>query len=295
MNQDAAHDGMIRLQGGVFTAGSDLHYPEEAPRRTVRIAPFALDRTPVTNAQFAEFVAATGYVTSVEKAPDPASYPGLLPELAVAGSIVFAKPDPRQPLTPESWWSYVVGADWRCPYGPGAGAAAIADHPVVHIAYEDALAYAQWAGKRLPSEDEFEFAARAGQADSEYAWGDDLLPGGAAPANFWYEGFPREHPEKSAPPYTTPVGRYPANRWGFHDLIGNIWEWTASDADGPPGNRGCCIAPEELARRGLQHRKVLKGGSHLCAPNYCRRYRPAAKWFQPVDTATSHIGFRCAR
>jgi formylglycine-generating enzyme required for sulfatase activity len=295
MAQRTRDDGMIDVAGGTFVAGSDRHYPEEAPRRTVTIAPFQLDETPVTNAQFADFVAATGYVTFVEKAPDPASYPGLVPEMAVAGSIVFAAPDRGQRLEPESWWSYVAGAHWRCPYGPDVPGTLIADHPVVHIAYEDALAYARWAGKRLPSEDELEYAARAGQADSEYAWGNDLLPAGRAPANFWYDGFPHQHPEKAGPPYTTPVRQYPANRWGLHDLIGNIWEWTASDAAGPPGNTGCCIAPADLALRGLQHRKVLKGGSHLCAPNYCRRYRPAAKWLQPVDTATSHIGFRCAR
>ncbi len=295
MKQRAHNDGMIRVAGGVLVAGSDHHYPEERPRRTVRIAPFQLDETPVTNAQFADFVAATGYVTFVEKAPDPRDYPGLLPELAVAGSIVFARPDPREPLAPESWWSYVAGACWRCPYGPDVAAAFIADHPVVHIAYADALAYAQWAGKRLPSEDELEFAARAGQGDHDYAWGNELLPQGRAPANFWHDGFPHHHPEKPGPPYTTPVRRYPANPWGFRDLIGNVWEWTASDAAGPPGNRGCCITPADHARQSLQHRKVLKGGSHLCAPNYCRRYRPAAKWLQPVDTATSHIGFRCAR
>lgn len=286
---------MIVLEGGVFVAGSDRHYPEESPLRTVRLAPFALDATPVTNAQFAAFVAATGYVTLAETIPSAADYPGLLPEMEVAGSIVFARPDPRRPLVPESWWSYVAGANWRHPYGPEMDGAFRPDHPVVHVAYQDAAAYAEWAGKRLPTEDELEFAARAGLENTEYAWGDDLIPSEGVPANFWYEGFPYSHPERRGPPYTSGVTHYPANPWGFHDLIGNVWEWTASDADGAPGNNGCCLGRAEVARKGLQHRKVLKGGSHLCAPNYCRRYRPAAKWLQPVDTATSHIGFRCAR
>lgn len=286
---------MIDLAGGEFVAGSDRHYLEERPRRTVRLEPFQLDETPVTNGEFAQFVAATGYVTFAERIPRAEDYPGLLPDMAVAGSIVFATPDPRQPIAPESWWSYVAGASWRCPYGSDVNGAFLPDHPVVHVAYEDARAFAEWAGKRLPTEDELEFAARAGLPDSEYAWGDELLPSGQAPANFWYDGFPHRHPVKSGPPYTTPVAHHAPNPWGFYDLIGNVWEWTASDAEGPPGNNGCCIGDGELARKGLQHRKVLKGGSHLCAPNYCRRYRPAAKWLQPVDTATSHIGFRCAR
>jgi formylglycine-generating enzyme required for sulfatase activity len=286
---------MIRLEGGVFTAGSERHYPEERPRRTVQLAPFMLDVTPVTNADFAEFVKATGYTTFVEKAPDPRDYPGLLPEMAIAGSIVFSRPDPLQPMVPESWWSLVAGASWRFPYGPDQGLSAIPDHPVVHIAYEDALAYAVWVGKRLPTEDELEFAARAGIEDSEFAWGDHLMPDGEAQANFWYSGFPHRHPAKVGPPYTTGVKRHAPNAYGFYDLIGNVWEWTSSDADSPPGNNHCCVATHSPSSRGLQHRKVLKGGSHLCAPNYCQRYRPAAKWFQPIDTATSHVGFRCAK
>ena len=295
MPNPAALSDMIFLPGGRCTIGSTAFYPEEAPVRAVDVAPFLIDRTPVTNAQFAAFVAATGYVTLAETIPDPADYPGILPEMVVAGSIVFIAPRGGQPVGPESWWHYVPGANWRQPYGPDHGALAPPDHPVVQIAYGDALAYAAWAGKRLPTEIEAEFASRGGSGDSAFAWGDDLLPGGTPQANFWFTGFPFRHPDRSGPPYTTPVMHYPANGYGLHDLIGNVWEWTSSDARGPLGNNSCChtIAPSFTPDPALH--KVLKGGSHLCAPNYCQRYRPAAKWFQPVDTSTTHVGFRCAQ
>jgi len=290
---DAAHP-MIRLEGGTITIGSMDFYPEEAPLRSVRVEPFLLDPTPVTNAQFAAFVADTGYVTLAETVPDPADYPGILPHMIIAGSIVFTAPRKELPVGPESWWSYVPGANWRQPYGPQHGAIAPADHPVVQIAYCDALAYARWAGKRLPTEIEAEFAARGGLPRAIFAWGDELLPGGIPQANIWYTGFPYEHPEFNGPPFTTPVTRYPPNAYRLHDLIGNIWEWTSSDARGPLGNNSCCQVSPGSASNPTVH-KVLKGGSHLCAPNYCQRYRPAAKWFQPIDTATTHVGFRCAK
>jgi sulfatase modifying factor 1 len=286
---------MIRLPGGRITIGSVDFYPEEAPVQSVEVTPFLLDATPVTNAKFAEFVEDTGFVTLAETVPDPADYPGILPEMIVAGSIVFTAPPRGQQVGPESWWGYVPGANWRQPYGPLHGDLAPADHPVVHVTCGDALAYARWAGKRLPTEIEAEFASRGGLRDAVYAWGDALQPAGGAMANIWHEGFPFTHPERTGPPYTTPVGQYPANGYGLYDLIGNVWEWTSSDATGPVGNNSCCHSGAEPFAANPGRHKVLKGGSHLCAPNYCQRYRPAAKWFQPVDTSTTHVGFRCAR
>jgi len=288
-------DDMVLLNGGRILAGSTGFYPEEAPCQYVDVAPFLLDRTPVTNAQFTRFVAETGHVTLAEQVPDVADYPGILPEMIIAGSIVFKAPPKGVPVGPESWWAYVPGANWRHPYGPDLGPIAPDDHPVVQIAYSDAVAYARWAGKRLPSQIEAEFASRGGLEAADYAWGDTLLPDGKVMANFWREGFPHQHPDRSGPPYTTPVTQYSANDFGLYDLVGNVWEWTSSDADGEIGNKSCCLTVSQNVPSSPNVRKVLKGGSHLCAPNYCQRYRPAAKWFQPVDTSTSHVGFRCAQ
>jgi formylglycine-generating enzyme required for sulfatase activity len=283
---------MIRIPGGRFRMGSDRHYPEEAPVRTVEVAPFLMDATPVTNAAFARFVAETGYVTFAERPPDPALYPGILPEFRKAGSIVFRALEPGARPRPESWWHFVVGADWRHPYGPDSSIEGLGDHPVVHVVWEDAQAYARWAGKRLPTEAEAEFAARGGLDGATYAWGEELNPDGKLMANIWLQGFPFQHPRQSGPPYTTPVTSFPPNGFGLFDTIANVWEWTATHAGDNPSSKSCCAATETT---GPTVRTVLKGGSHLCAPNYCRRYRPAAKWFQPTDTSTSHVGFRCAR
>ena len=288
-----ATDGsMVEIAGARYRIGSDRHYPEEAPVREVELEAFLVDRHPVTNREFARFVADTGYTTLSETLPDPKLYPGLLPDMAIAGSIVFVAPPAGAEVSPDSWWRFIPGAHWRAPYGPEAGAAAPDDHPVVHVAYEDALAFARWAGKRLPTEAEAEIAARGGLADAEFAWGDVLRPGGKAMANIWNEGFPFEHRRRAGPPYTTAVGCYPANGYGLLDCIGNVWEWTSTDVGAHPASHGCCGL---RSARDPGRSKVLKGGSHLCAPNYCRRYRPAAKWFQPLDTSTSHVGFRCAR
>ncbi|MGE5721766.1 MAG: formylglycine-generating enzyme family protein [Sphingomonadales bacterium] len=299
---------MRLVEGATFWMGSNEHYPEEAPARPVAVTSFLIDTGPVTNRQFAEFVAETGHVTLAEQAPDAAEYPEADPSLLVAGSSVFSPP-PTPPVTmdPTLWWQYLPGADWRHPYGPGSDIDGLGDHPVVHVAYGDAEAYAAWAGKRLPTEAEWECAARAGRDRLAYAWGDELAPGGITLANYWQGRFPRENLVLDGFPRTSPVGAFPPNDFGLSDMIGNVWEWT-SDWYAVPAVSGqpCCSAAKRgdgaaEASRDLDDpgrnfpRKVLKGGSHLCAENYCRRYRPAARYPQTIDTSTTHIGFRCAR
>jgi formylglycine-generating enzyme required for sulfatase activity len=299
-------DGMRAIAGGHFWMGSDDLYPEERPAREVAVDPFLIDPTPVTNRMFAEFVAATGYVTFAEKAPDLADYPGADPAMLQPGSAIFVPPPPPVDLgQPMRWWQFAFGADWRHPYGAGSDVAALPDHPVVHIAYEDAEAYATWAGKRLPTEAEWEMAARGGLDRKPYAWGSELEPDGQILANYWQGRFPTEHRRAPGFPRTTAVGSYPENGFGLFDMIGNVWEWTADwYGEGPPNPRQCCVprnprGVSEAASKGHPcerfGRKVLKGGSHLCADNYCQRYRPAARLAQPIDSPTCHIGFRCAR
>lgn len=301
----AAREGMIRIPGGTFRMGAENFYPEEAPCRQVRVGGFLIDPTPVTNAQFAAFVAATGYTTFAERAPDPASYPGVDPSLIVAGSAVFQPSDVPVPLNdPSRWWAFVPGADWQHPTGPDSGLTGADDHPVVHVAPVDAEAYARWLGKALPSEAEWEYAARGGLEARDYAWGDELEPGGAVMANYWRGTFPVVRPPDTAC-RTTPVGSYPPNGYGLFDMIGNVWEWTRDwyGVSGGRTHKSCCTIdnprgttlresydPGSGQRIG---RRVIKGGSHLCAPDYCRRYRPAARHPQAIDSPTSHIGFRC--
>jgi sulfatase modifying factor 1 len=297
-------DGMKLVRGGEFRMGSGALYDDEGPERTVRVGDLWVDETPVTNAQFARFVEATGYVAFCEIPPDPRDYPGMAPEMARAGSLVFTPPPGPVDLNgPATWWSFTFGADWRKPLGLD-GPDALPDHPVVHIAYADALAYARWAGKQLPTEAEWEHAARGGLDGAAYAWGDDFAPEGRQMAKTWLGEFPHDNRAQPGLERTAPVRSFPANGAGLFDMIGNVWEWTCDwYAAAPPAKACCGGAP---ARGGLEAesydpcmpgqktgRRVLKGGSHLCAPNYCQRYRPAARFPQPVDSPTSHIGFRC--
>jgi formylglycine-generating enzyme len=302
------HPGMVPITGGTFRMGSDKHYPEEAPAHRVTVDPFFIDKTPVTNRQFKAFVKATGHVTFAQIPPDPNDYPGALPHMLYAGSLVFSPPSRQVDLLNwGEWWTFLKGADWRHPYGPKTNINHLDNHPVVHVSFADALAYARWAGKDLPTEAEWEFAARGGLDSAEYAWGGEFTPGGKHQANTWQGEFPRQNLHEDGFERTSPVMAFPPNGYGIYDMIGNVWEWTSDwyspkhEADAP---KACCIpvnprgGREDTSYDGCLPeiripRKVLKGGSHLCAANYCRRYRPAARHPEPVDTSTSHVGFRC--
>ncbi len=269
---------------------------------------FSIDRHPVTNAQFAAFVAATGYETVAERPLDPADYPGAPADALVPGSLVFqSTPGPVPLNNPANWWAYVPGASWREPLGPGSGGDELADHPVVQVAYEDAEAYAAWAGASLPTEAEWEYAARGGLEGAAFTWGDDDVQDTEPVANTWQGGFPWQNSLLDGWLRTSPVGSFPPNGFGLADMAGNVWEWTtdwySQRHRGEPA-KACC-APHN-PRGGDRDesfdpaqpeiripRKVLKGGSHLCSPSYCLRYRPAARSPEMIDTATSHIGFRC--
>ena len=297
---------MVWIPGGTFSMGSDEAYPEEAPAHPVTVDGFWIDRHTVTNQEFARFVRATGHVTLAERAPDPADYPGAKPELLVAASSVFVQPDHRVDLAnPYNWWTWVPGADWRHPQGPGSSVKKRPDHPVVHVAWDDVAAYAGWVGKELPTEAEWEFAARGGLDGATYAWGEELTPDGRWMANTWQGEFPVQNTGEDGYHGTAPVGRYPPNGYDLVDMIGNVWEWTTDWYEAhSETSHSCCTV--QNPRGGRQEssfdptmpdlpipRRVMKGGSHLCAPNYCRRYRPAARMPQAVDTSTSHLGFRC--
>jgi formylglycine-generating enzyme len=308
LEQPSARHGMVWIPGGSFRMGSDHHYADEAPAHRVTVDGFWIDSIPVTNSKFRKFVSATGYVTMAETAPDPKDYPGALPEMLRTASLVFQPP--KQAVDTQDWnrwWTYKFGANWKRPYGPRSSISGLHDHPVVHVAYKDALAYAEWASKDLPTEAEWEFAARGGLEGAEFAWGDELLPAGKPMANTWQGKFPHENLKLDGYERTSPVTAFPPNGYGIHDMIGNVWEWTSdwySDNHPADAAKSCCI-PQNPRGGGEEAsydpclpniripRKVLKGGSHLCAPSYCRRYRPAARHPEPVDTSTSHVGFRC--
>ena len=264
--------------------GSEDFYPEEAPVRRVSVDGFWMDDHPVTVAEFRRFVEATGHVTLAERPPAAADYPEADPELLVAGSLVFVQPPgPVDLRDVRNWWSWMPGADWRHPEGPGSTTAGRAGHPVTHVAYGDAVAYAAWAGQDLPTEEEWERAARGGLEGAIYPWGDELEPCGQLMANTWQGRFRWENLVIDGYERTSPVNSFPPNGYGLYDTVGNVWEWTSDSFGGH-----MCGAPP-----GRFPRKVIKGGSHLCAPSYCLRYRPAARHAESVDTSTSHIGFRC--
>lgn len=301
---------LVGLPGGDFRMGSTTFYPEEAPEHTVTVAAFAVERHPVTNAQFAQFVEDTGYVTVAERPLDPASYPGVAAVDLAPGALVFRPTAGPVDLRDwRQWWDWARDASWRQPFGPGSSVDDRLDHPVVQVSYVDAWAYATWAGRRLPTEAEWEYAARGG-ATTTYAWGDDVAPGGALMANTWQGRFPYHNDGARDWVGTSPVGVFPPNAFGLVDMIGNVWEWTSTeyslrhrragaqrpgDQDrvenaSPKTATGCCT-PSWEPDPGVN--QTLKGGSHLCAPEYCHRYRPAARSSQSQDSATTHIGFRC--
>jgi len=301
-------ENMVWVPDGTFLMGSDRHYPEEAPTHRVSVDGFWIDRTPVTNRQFRRFVEESSYTTSAEIAPDPAQYPGALPEMLQPASVVFVRTTGPVDLRNQfNWWRFIPGADWRHPRGPGSSIEGLDEHPVVHVAFSDVEAYARWAGKSLPTEAEWERAARGGLEGAEYAWGDEFAPGGRHMANTWQGEFPWQNLLEDGFEHTSPVEAFPANGYGLTDMIGNVWEWT-TDWYRPrhPDEtvKACCVPTNPRGGREEESfdpaeprvripRRVMKGGSHLCAPNYCRRYRPAARMAQPVDTSTSHLGFRC--
>lgn len=297
---------MVWIPGGRFAMGSDRHYPEEAPVHPVSLSGFWIDRTQVTNAAYRRFVKDTGYVTLAERVPDAAQYPGALPEMLVAGSVVFQQPSGPIPRHSHyAWWGWMPGADWRHPEGPGSTLNGRERHPVLHVAWEDVAAYAAWAGKSLPTEAEWEYAARGGQEGLPFAWGEELAPGGKMLANYWQGEFPWQNLELDGYARTAPVGHFPPNGFGLLDMIGNAWEWTA-DWYGAKHQTDCCgggdvVNPLGAGAEGSADpadsaaipRRVLKGGSWACAESYCQRYRPAARMAHPIDTGTNHLTFRC--
>ncbi len=309
---DAGHGAstaVVWLPGATFRMGSDAHYPEEAPAHRVRVSGFGIDRFEVTNADYSAFVDATGYVTVAERPLAPEDYPGAPAENLVPGSLVFTPtPGPVDLRHLSQWWTWTPGASWHHPEGPNSTIADRADQPVVHVAHEDAAAYATWAGTALPTEAEWEYAARGGLDGAEFTWGNEPTPGGKIMANRW-DGpdFPWRSTGESGFLGTAPVGSFPPNGFDLHDMAGNVWEWTDdwyTGAHPADADQACCV-PENPRGGDLDAsydptqpqfrvpRKVIKGGSFLCADTYCLRYRPAARRPQMIDTGMSHLGFRC--
>jgi formylglycine-generating enzyme required for sulfatase activity len=292
---------MVWVPGGSFLMGSEDFYPEERPVHRVAVDGFWMDAHPVTNAEFRRFVKATGHLTVAERPPEAADYPDADPDMLVPGALVFRPTSGPVDLRDwRTWWAWVPGADWRHPEGPGSTLDGRERHPVVQVAYADALAYAAWAGKTLASEAEWEFAARGGLEGKVFCWGDEFAPKGRMMANTWQGEFPWRNLLTDRYAGTSPVGAFPANSYGLVDMAGNVWEWTSDyftlrhpDA----AERPCCVPHNPQVTTPVLTeripRRVIKGGSHLCAPSYCLRYRPAARQGEAVDTATGHIGFRC--
>jgi formylglycine-generating enzyme len=294
---------MVELPAGRFLMGSDRFYPEERPVREVCVDRFWIDRHPVTVAEFRRFVKATNHVTWAEQAPVAEDYPNAALELLVPGSLVFSKTSgPVNLDDPHNWWHWAPGADWRHPDGPESTVGGRERHPVTHVSHGDAVAYAGWAGKSLPTEAEWEYAARAGLEGAVFTWGDEFAPKGRMMANTWQGEFPWQNLLLDRYEGTSPVETYPPNGYGLYDMAGNVWEWTDDYFTLPwSGPVPICCAPHNPRESQSPHApagerfapRVIKGGSHLCAPNYCLRYRPAARQGETVDSTTSHIGFRC--
>jgi sulfatase modifying factor 1 len=294
-------EGMVWIPGGTFwMGGDDASMQDAGPVHEVAVDAFWIDRTEVTNRQFAAFVRATGYVTVAERRPDPRDFPDAPPEKLVPGSLVFTPPAGEVSLeNPLAWWRYVAGADWRHPEGPETTIQGKDDYPVVQVCWEDAAAYARWARKRLPTEAEWEYAARGGNVRTRFIWGDELRPGGKWQANIWQGRFPDHGSSEDGFPRTAPVGSFPANAFGLFDMAGNVWEWCADwyrpgydvgqarNPKGPPS----CYDPDEPG----VPKRVQRGGSFLCTDQYCTRYLPGARGKGAVDTGASHVGFRCVR
>jgi len=309
ITEPQAPPGMVWIPGGPFRMGSEDFYIEERPVHEVSVDGFWIDQYLITNAQFARFVEATGYVTIAERPLNPADYPGAPPENLVPGALVFKKT--RGPVDLNNyvnWWAWVPGTSWRRPFGLQSSIEGMEQHPVVHVAYEDAKAYADWAGKDLPTEAEWEKAARGGLEGKRFTWGDEDFPGGKAMANSWQGEFPWQNLLRDGFEGTSPIGSFPPNGYGLFDMAGNVWEWTSDwyvQNHSDEVAVSCCgpvvnprIGSADKSYDPMQPeiripRKVVKGGSHLCAPNYCLRYRPAARQPQMIDTGMSHIGFRC--
>lgn len=295
-----ARKGMVLIRGGTFAMGSDDFYPEEQPVHPVTVGSFWIDEHPVTVAEFRRFVKDTGYTTVAERPLDPADYPDAEPDALVPGALVFTMTAGPVDLNQwRRWWRYDPGADWRHPQGPASTLDGRERHPVTQVAFADASAYAAWAGKALPTESEWEYAARGGLERAVFCWGDEFAPRGRRMANTWHGQFPWQFlPGRGtgAAPGTTAVGIYPPNGYGLFDMAGNVWEWTADRFRPDHGRQApppCCTPGGPQGDSDRFPRRVTKGGSYLCAPNYCLRYRPAARQGQTEDTATCHMGFRC--